>query len=260
MPTNSANKDTIGSPYSDPFSTPGEAAGGGGSLPASMTTPADLSELVAWWSTEDNLNISNGIYQFTDKSVNGLDLYQVTSAQRPYLRAAKYNGLPVAEFDATGDFLPNTGFLDKLTYQSNPVIWAYVRAGVSTAETGYMFSFGSFDDGISHLVTDTYNTITIRRAASEIFQKYDTRTTTSNVPYTHIYRFDGTSIQYYQNGVQIYDETMSEVPQDSTANMWLGSDYGGTTQSYRYGYFAEAFFANQDVAIADVHTYLSRWT
>lgn len=70
-------------------------------------SPSDVAGLVAWWDASALTGLSDGdpISSFTDLSGGGFHATAALSSHRPTYKTGIQNGLPVARFDGSDDFM-----------------------------------------------------------------------------------------------------------------------------------------------------------
>lgn len=117
-----------------------------GIVASSVWTPADLSP-VLWLDASDTTTItvaSNKVSQWNDKSGNGRNFTQATSANQPSSGTRTQNGLNVVDF-ATGTFMSGGDILDLGSNSFST--FAVVKWDSSTVGTPYGKHIYAGDDG-----------------------------------------------------------------------------------------------------------------
>jgi hypothetical protein len=159
-------------------------------------TPADLTNLRAWYKSDAGITIATGVSQWNDQSGNGNHLVQANPARQPVVTAGAINGLPVITFDGVDDFLndaftlvqPTTVFavFRQRTWTINDYIYdgfASTGMGLSqrVATPGLSLIAGAAAANNTNAALSTYVlTTAIYSGASSVLQVNNTAETTGN--------------------------------------------------------------------------------
>lgn len=229
---------------------------------AAPFTPADITGLVLWLDAQDTATLyqdsakttpaaadNDPIGAWADKSGNGKDATQASTANKPTLKLAVQNSRPVLRFDG-GDYLSADALASGFAI-SNPPITMGIVANVSNTESyRALVLFGA--DGSSYSLIGLYASNTAKwRCVARGPTVREIVGGTANATYSIVVgRSSGTVGQLFVNGAQVGADT------DFTANPALTNFKVGVwkysaSQDYHMGDIAEIVIYNRALSMAE---------
>jgi hypothetical protein len=208
-----------------------------------------------------------GIRTWKDKSGNGYDAEQITSASRPTYRTNQVNGKPALVFDGADDILSlSGGALGILRNVAGATIFAVVKYANTLALKGVIFISNNSTFTRMSLQTDLSNKLTVigRRLDADSFQMITSTNTasTSFILQTGLADFQNTILRQYINGT-LDGEKLDFQTSGNTSDTNSGSISIGTGGGSLNGAIAEIIVFNRTLStseLTNVNIYLiAKW-
>jgi hypothetical protein len=121
------------------------------SRPVDVFLPTSISGLTAWFDASDAATIfdqsiggsatapDGQVGRLQDKSGNGRNFVQATSADRPTRKTNVQNGLDVIRFDGSGDHMNMSALMSNLITASSSTVFIVARAATVTTNEADIF-------------------------------------------------------------------------------------------------------------------------
>lgn len=261
----------------------GIAIASGIGLQTLISQPSDIDGLQLWLdATYINQEDNTAVSTWEDKSGNGYDATQSTSANQPVFKKNIINGKPSILFDGVNDTLsvPSSTSIFKFLHSTNSTIFLVCQAGlIASPELNMAFIHtATSPSGIGINVRYEDSGVNEDRLSQNIyygtsgFVVSSNQTLSNTFPanqfnYANIVSKPSNATPSERSAIQINNGTIRKGNGDTntpvTSNSTLNLTLGGYTGAFLNGYISEILIYNKALTsgeIASIHNYIkSKW-
>jgi len=191
---------------------------------------------------------------FYDIGISGSHAVQGTAGSQPKIVSSgsviKENGLPAIDFDGVDDFLDNASV--NLTADKPSLFAVTTRQGDGDVSFNRIFSVssdasgaGANDISLYYDVDDGDGQRIFLRPSTTLYTNTFTTKTAINEQILHTFIYDESNVKYYEDGVELINDSFSVSFNANFSNLSIGDRLGGASDDYN-GLIQEIVFYPTD--------------